>query len=279
MKIIIINADDFGLCESVNKGILECLHHGIVSDLSFMINHQEFEHSNNMLRQSGIMKVGFHLNLTVGKSVLGEKSKFVNKKGYYLDFKRLFVRTLINKINIENIYNEIKAQMNLLISHGYKITHIDSHQNIHLLPSIMKTLMQLNKEFGLNVPIRMPYGSLDNILRAGHRNLFRIAILNLLTAYCCFRTGYDPNIRVVGIDLFNNADIINSFDEMSKIIRKSSFEIYEIPVHPGYPSNKLLEYDWYCDQRLRELDLLKDKTVLPKMKDFRITSFNELCCD
>ncbi len=85
--------------------------------------------------------------------------------------------------------------------------------------------------------------------------------------------------RVVGIDLFNNADIFNSFDEISKIIRKSSFEIYEIPVHPGYPSNKLLEYDWYCDQRLRELDLLKNKTVLLKMKDFRIASFNELCCE
>ncbi len=277
MKKIIINADDFGLCESVNKGILECLHHGIVSDLSFMINHQEFEHSSTMLKQSGIMKVGFHLNLTVGKSVLGEKSKFTDNNSYYLDFKRILIKILMNRINMEYIYNEIKAQMNLLISYGYKITHIDSHQNIHLLPSIMKTLMRLNKEFGLNVPIRMPYGSLHNILRAEYRNLFRIAILNLLTVHCCFRTKYHPNIRVVGIDLFDNTDIINSFDEMSQVIRRSPFEIYEIPVHPGYPSDKLLEYDWYCDQRLIELDLLKDKIVLPKIKDFRIASFNELC--
>lgn len=278
MKKIIINADDFGLCESVNKGILECLHHGIVSDLSFMVNHQEFEHSSTMLKQSGIIKVGFHLNLTVGKSVLGEKSKFTDNNGYYLDFKRILIKTLMNRIDMEDIYNEIKVQMNLLISHGYKITHIDSHQSIHLLPSIMKALMRLNKEFGLNVPIRMPYGSLHNILRVGHRNLFRIAILNLLTVHCCFRTKYYLNVRVVGIDLFNNADIINSFEEMSRVIRKSPYEIYEIPVHPGYPSDKLLEYDWYCDQRLRELDLLKDKTVLPKIKDFRIASFNELCC-
>ncbi|NJK98737.1 MAG: ChbG/HpnK family deacetylase [Bacteroidales bacterium] len=38
MLRLIINADDFGLCDSVNKGILDCYKTGLVSDFSFIIN-------------------------------------------------------------------------------------------------------------------------------------------------------------------------------------------------------------------------------------------------
>ena len=38
MKFLIINADDFGLTEGVNAGIIDCLRNGILTSATAMVN-------------------------------------------------------------------------------------------------------------------------------------------------------------------------------------------------------------------------------------------------
>ncbi len=278
MKSLIINADDFGLCKSVNRGIIECYQHGLVSDFSFMINLEEFDKADEMIKKINIKHVGFHLNLTVGKSVLGEKSKLADDNGKYFDLKILTIKILAGKILIEDIYNEIRTQIKLLIKHGYQITHIDSHCNIHLLPSIMKTLIQLNSEFKLNVPIRMPYEKIHNLSNLIRSNLVRIYSLNFLTKICQFRTSYNVLlIKTIGGNLYNNPNPKAIFNDVIKGVKKCpNNEVYEIAVHPGYPSDTLLNYDKYNTQRLRELEFLKSKDILLDISGIRIANFSEV---
>ncbi|MBQ7603262.1 MAG: ChbG/HpnK family deacetylase, partial [Clostridia bacterium] len=69
MKLI-INADDFGLSSSINRGIVECIEAGIISSTTMMMNTPYTAEAIKMAKDMGLKNVGIHLNLTYGKSVL-----------------------------------------------------------------------------------------------------------------------------------------------------------------------------------------------------------------
>ncbi|MFX0195014.1 MAG: carbohydrate deacetylase [Candidatus Hodarchaeota archaeon] len=276
MKVLILNADDYGLCESVNRAIIECLQFGIASDLSFLVNLDEFALSHEMLRNININNIGLHLNFTVGKSIVRPNSKLTNDDGYYYDLKTLIAKILLKEISTEDIYKEIKAQIELLINHNYIISHIDSHRNIHLLPRIMKPLMQINKEFDLNVPIRMPYEKRYNIFNFKWNNIIRLFTLNVLTNYCSLRTRYKWKIQSIGSNFFNNPRSSIAFDQVISLIKESRYKIFELPVHPGYPSKKLLNYDKYYHQRLWEMAFLNEQKDRIKIDGIKILSFSDV---
>ncbi len=268
MKTVIINADDFGLCESVNKGIIKCLECGTVSDLSFMINLDEFDKSARILERLNIRRFGFHLNITVGKSILGGRSKLADRYGNYLDLSNLVFRMLIGRISANDIYLEIRCQLEFLIKQGYTITHIDSHRNVHLLPWIIRPLILLNNELGLHVPIRVP---LEKIYfsKVRGRSVVRIFMINILSTICLFVSGYRRKMRTIGGSLYDNPNMVKTFENILRIVGNSSYEKYEIAVHPGYTSKELSKYDPYTTQRTFEIDSLK--SLRPMLRETNIS--------
>lgn len=276
MKKLIINADDYGLCESVNAGILECFINGLVSDFSFMVNLEGFDRSNIMLSDTVIKNIGLHLNITVGRSILNSKTKLTDKGGRFFNLKTLFFKIMSGTIPEEDIYEEIIAQINLLLSEGYQITHIDSHTNIHLLPQIMKPLIHANKSSGLNVPIRMPYEKKIRVPSLTRRNMIRITALNLLTLNNQIFTKYRSPITTIGGNFFNNSNNKLVFKEILDRIDNSSFDKFELAVHPGYISDKLLEYDSYYSQRVEELNFLLNNNHIFEKSGLMISSFEEV---
>lgn len=262
MKQLIIDADDFGLCESVNQGIVECLQCGIVTDLSFLIHLEEFNSSSILLKEIGKTSVGFHLNLTLGKSVLGAHSNLTDENGNYFDFKTLIKKIILKEIKPNDITYEIKSQIDLLLKNGFSISHINSHRNIHLLPNIMKPLKEVLKEYAINTYIRIPQEGVRYILRSKKLNVIRGCIFKLFAIYYSIFTNYNFTIKTIGSDFFNNPQLSKAFFSTMSSITKSSCRIFEIPVHPGHPSSILRKYDTYSSQRKWELDFLKSKIDL-----------------
>jgi len=257
MAFLIINADDYGLCDSVNRGIIECFEAGAVSDLSFMVNGHEFKKSDELLKNSHKTDIGFHLNLTAGQSLLGAQSKMTDHDGRYYDLKTLMIKIWNKRISSADIYWEIRSQIEFLTDHQYSVTHFDSHRNIHLIPAIMRALLQIRSDLGMNVPIRMPYEGIVNIFSLTPFNMLRIPLLNVLTMYCHLRTRYKWNIRTIGGNFYNNPRPFAVLNTIMARMGEKSHEVFELAVHPGYSSEKLMEYDEYSQQRLNELSVLK----------------------
>lgn len=46
-SLLIVNADDFGLCEAVNYGIIESHRNGVVNSTSAMMNMPAISHAAN----------------------------------------------------------------------------------------------------------------------------------------------------------------------------------------------------------------------------------------
>lgn len=276
MKKIVINADDFGLCDSVNNGIIYCMEKGIVSDLSFIINQPNLNNSIELLKRKKITNIGVHLNFTMGKPNRSLHSSLTNSNGFFFDTQGHFFNYVKGKLNVDEIYEEGKAQIEILISNGFNISHFDSHQNIHILPPFFKAINKLRNEFSPNAYLRIPYEALEAPLNYKLSNLKRIFILNFFSGILKIRHGNKNTIRTIGGDFYNNNQPQNVFRKViKKIFRSKSLE-YELAVHPGFLSDDIFSFDSYVIGREIELNYLSRSNECLEEYNIKIVSFSDL---
>lgn len=276
MKRLIINADDYGLCESVNRGILECYVHGLVSDLSFIINPDCFGLSVKMLKDAGVDSAGVHFNLTIGKPYHSRTSSLTDNDGNHLTSQDLFIRYITGKLKDNDIYEELKYQFDVLSDSGLKVSHFDSHQNIHLIPQIFKQILKIKENYRLSIPIRRPSEKIVHPLQSKLSNLKRMIILNQLTWLIPKSPHGDHKIQTIGGDFFNNTQSAIVFARVIHQVIKQEQSIFEIAVHPGYYSDTILTYDSYTHAREIEMSFLKSMTKSELKDSVHITSFDRL---
>src|SRR2546427_11765992 len=85
MKRLIVNADDFGWSEGVNRGIVEAYRNGIVTSTTVLANGEAFDGAAQLARQERRLGVGGHLNLSDGAPLLPrwEVPSLVNEQGQF----------------------------------------------------------------------------------------------------------------------------------------------------------------------------------------------------
>jgi predicted glycoside hydrolase/deacetylase ChbG (UPF0249 family) len=71
VKNLIVNADDLGWTEGINRGIAEAHRNGIVTSASLLANGAAFASAVEMARHTPGLGVGVHLNLSEGAPVSG----------------------------------------------------------------------------------------------------------------------------------------------------------------------------------------------------------------
>ncbi|BBB93299.1 MAG TPA: ChbG/HpnK family deacetylase [Methylomusa anaerophila] len=158
MKRIIINADDFGLHECVNEAVILGHTSGSISSTSIMACGAAFEHAVSLTSRYPKLGVGVHLTLVAEYPVAPSYliPSLVNQKGRMAEKYPVFLKQyLAGKIKIKDIYRELTAQVAKVLNYGVNITHLDSHQHMHVVPGIIEVVIDIAKEF--NIPaIRIP---------------------------------------------------------------------------------------------------------------------------
>lgn len=158
-KFIIINADDFGLCEGVNRAIAEAHKNGILTSTTLMTNMPSAEEAIKIAKQLPTLGVGIHLNLTQGQPLSNEPlvRMLTNTNGEFAySANKLAWNSLVSSKFRAAIKAELAAQIQWAIDRGIKPTHLDSHKHIHSFPSIYKIVCSLAKQFNINA-IRFTY--------------------------------------------------------------------------------------------------------------------------
>lgn len=158
----VINADDLGGYETVNKPIIDLLKEKIISQSTIMVTFSEYySEAKELVFKNNLQDcIGVHLSLTRGRPLTDpiKKTPFVSDKGYlygkYLDNKihYFYIKRKIRKA----IEIELDAQMKKYIADGYTLMHFDSHGNIHAYPSLYKIFAKVAKRNGF-LSARLPY--------------------------------------------------------------------------------------------------------------------------
>lgn len=161
MKLI-LNADDFGLSPSINKGIVDCFKEGLISSTTIMMNTPYTDEAIHLAKEHNIKNIGIHLNLTYGKSVLpaSEVPSLVDENGvfHYVCMLGYYTQYLDAK-------KELRAQIEKFLATGLTPTHLDHHHYFNEIPNILKAYLELAKEY--NLPVR----SMDDNARSLAREM------------------------------------------------------------------------------------------------------------
>ncbi len=163
MPRLIINADDFGLTPGVNRAIMEAHQAGVVTSASLMANVRHTAEAAAIARGASSLSVGCHLVLIDGTPILpareirslvqSENGKF---RRSWTDFA---VGVLRGRVRPEEIAAEARAQICKLCGLGLQPSHLDTHKHVHLLPSVLRPILQAARDSGIRA-IRNPFAPL-----------------------------------------------------------------------------------------------------------------------
>ncbi len=67
-RLLIVNADDFGLSKGQNYGIIEACRNGIVTSTTALVNGEAIDHAVQLSRDEPSPAVGMHFVLTPGQA-------------------------------------------------------------------------------------------------------------------------------------------------------------------------------------------------------------------
>ena len=160
MKQLIINADDLGLTSGVNRGILRAFQDGIVTSASLLVTGSAFEEAVTLARQNRELDVGLHLTLVEERAVLGRQAlpTLVDETGRFPRTSgEFFRRAVLGRISWDEVEREVAAQIARFQKAGLRLSHINSHQHLHMFPPVLQIVRRLTRKMD-NVWIRNPAG-------------------------------------------------------------------------------------------------------------------------
>jgi hopanoid biosynthesis associated protein HpnK len=152
MKELILNADDFGLTEGVNEGIMRAHREGVLTSTTLMANGLAFDHAVECARANPNLGVGCHLVLAGGAPVSPpeEIPSLVDASGRMPSSLSAFVaRVSCGAVRARDIERELRAQIGKIRGAGIEPTHLDTHKHTHAHPRVMKVLAQVAQALGI----------------------------------------------------------------------------------------------------------------------------------
>jgi predicted glycoside hydrolase/deacetylase ChbG (UPF0249 family) len=171
LKNLIVNADDLGWTEGVNRGIAESHLHGIVTSTSLLANGEAFEAGVEMAKATPALGVGVHLNLSDGAPVAPPElvTSLLNDAGQFEGGpESLLLRMARRALALNEIEHEWDAQIQKIRDAGVSPTHLDGHKHVHMLPGLFEIALRLAKRHGIGaVRVSHEASSLRSALSAG----------------------------------------------------------------------------------------------------------------
>ena len=234
---------------------------------------QAFEKAVEIAKKNRTLDVGIHLTLIEEFPILepNEIPSIVNKNGKFLDHaKDFFIRYLLGKISKDDVYKELDAQINKVLNHGIKITHIDSHQHMHVLKDIFDISLHLSAIYDIPIiripfePIR-PYMFTKNLLP----RIVSLKVLNFISNQRKKGNFYSPDY-FFGFPFGGNLNKEN----LLKIFRLlPEFGVCEVMCHPGLDDPASYYSHWNYNWGV-ELKALTDPEISNFIKEKGIDLIN-----
>jgi predicted glycoside hydrolase/deacetylase ChbG (UPF0249 family) len=228
-RLLIVNADDFGLTAGISNGILQAHREGIVTSTSVLAVGPAFERTAPLLRALPGLGVGVHL-AAVGEDppLLGAREipTLLDRRGRLpRSWRQFTARALAGKVDPDDLRREFAAQFEQVHGIGIPITHLDTHQHLHLWPIVREVVLELAGTQGI-AAVRVPYGSGGRVIALGTDRL-AIALERradeIGIEYPEASRGLDPSGRLDG------AALARALDRLSA----TGHPTLELWAHPG----------------------------------------------
>jgi hypothetical protein len=257
---LIVNADDYGYFRCISKGILKSATHGVVTATGVFANTIHFSEHAAWLRDCDALDAGVHLNLTDGTPLTSDLQKMLQRWSGRFPRKFAMAKAILSgAIEIDAVKREWRAQIERCLQHGLKLRFLNSHEHMHMLPSLFPVAKALARDYDIR-HMRFPTSRLSGSSSAG--SLFRGAVIKGLEMIN--RRHMDtPTAHFLGLEVSGKLNMQYLQDAVPRL---RAGQVYELMCHPGdfdpqeVSDPRLLGYhDWQGELRtltspaLREL--------------------------
>jgi predicted glycoside hydrolase/deacetylase ChbG (UPF0249 family) len=152
-RVLVVNADDYGLTEATSRAILRAHHDGVVTSTSVLALGSGFGRTAGWLADAPDLGLGAHL-AAVGEDPpllsAREIPTLVDAQGRLrMSWKQFLPLVAARRIDLDDVRREFAAQMELLHGDGRRFDHVDTHQNLHLWPGVRDIVLDLAAERGI----------------------------------------------------------------------------------------------------------------------------------
>ena len=157
-RVLILNADDFGMCHDQNEGVIRGLQEGVFTSSTILVTCPWFEEAAAFARNNPNADLGVHLTLTAEWDsykwgpVLGRRAvpSLVDERGYLWQT----VAEVYEHAHLDQAEAELREQIEKTYAAGIDATHLDSHMGtLQLRAEYHEIYARLASEYRL--PIRL----------------------------------------------------------------------------------------------------------------------------
>jgi len=258
-RLLIINADDFGMCHSVNEAIVGALSEGVVRSTSLMVVCPWALHALHFLKDHPEIPFGIHLTVISdpmdyhwGPIAPREKvPSLVDSSGYFYNFDAQPV--LRARATLDQLELEFRNQIETVLAAGLKPTHLDWHSlRFGDRKDILDLMIRMAMEYGLAIRV-IGRDTIEKLQNQG----FPTIDYDFLDSY-----GLDSSMKPA---LY------------TRLLRELPAGLNEWAVHPGIDNAELLvlepanqherqtDFDFWTSQAAKEI--IKEEGII--LLDYR----------
>lgn len=259
-KVIMLHADDIGMCPEANIAAKDQLTKGHIQSAAVMIPCPNAEEFISWAKEHPNMDVGLHLTLTSEwkKYRWGPVTPNEDVPGLIDPEDKLWrsVPEVVQHASADEVEKEIRAQIEQSLAWGYKPDHIDTHMGtLFGHPSYVKVYMKVAQEYGI------PANIID---------LSDPAVLAEFRA-----KGYPMDDSVVKmteaytlpkLDYFSSAPKADTYEEkvehFKRLIKSLKPGLTEIIFHPSVETDNLRSITGSWQQRVWESQIFSDQELI-----------------
>lgn len=277
MQQLIVTADDYGMCDIVDKAIDAGIENGFITTTNVMLNMESLENARTLRNRYNNISVGIHWNVTTGHPILDPATipSLVQTNGMFWPisvFKKRYSQRLINPKELEM---ELEAQANLFESVCGKADYWNTHENSALHTKAFRIFAKVAKNHGITATrtFQRVYYDKQNL---GFKKTFREFIVK--NFFECWFTRIRkqfvmPTARVVSFNKISKTEgnvLLNS-------IIKDGRDNIEIVFHPSVSS----EHEYFGNistERVKEYEFVSSKNVYDAYigNDIKFVNFSVL---
>jgi predicted glycoside hydrolase/deacetylase ChbG (UPF0249 family) len=160
-RLLIVNADDFGMCHAVNEAVFGILQAGIVRSTTLMVPCPWARQAMRFLLEHPEVAFGVHLTIVsdwtdyrwgpIAPAVA--VPSLLDHAGHFFNFEQVHAR--LDQLRLDELEIEFRAQIEVVLAAGLQPTHLDWHSlRLGGSDDISELMLRLALEYGLSLRVR-----------------------------------------------------------------------------------------------------------------------------
>jgi len=280
-RLLIINADDFGMSHSTNEAVMELLKGKFISSATVMMPCPWAKEAVEFCKENPDLNVGIHLTFTSEWKMYkwgpvtqsSRVDSLVDEYGYFHES----AEKVRKQAKREQVREEIRSQIEKALRLGLDPSHLDNHMgSLYGLGEgecFLDIVFEFCKEYRL--PFRLPKIPDEKIEKQVPKDL-----LKRIKGYIeiAQSNGIVLIDYLIGFSTSDKRDYPSCKEEIISILRGLKPGVTELYIHPAKDSDELRAITSNWLRRVHDYKLFKDPEVRKVIEEegIKIISWKEL---